>query len=470
MTSHLRDPDPSSSSALLAAPSAALVPPILLTLMEPFRGFFTAPVFEHVLVLLTGAVLATGKRTVSAALRIMGLSEVGDFALYHHVLSQARWDSRAIARKLLTMLLDCFLPAGPVIIGIDDTIERRWGPKIAARGIYRDPVRSSHGHFVKASGLRWLSFMAMLPLPFTHRRWALPFFTILAPSQRYDEGKGRRHKSLADWARQGILQIKRWLPNRAIIIVADATFAAIELICAVRRHVTFVSRLRLDANLFEPPPARCPGQRGRTRKKGRKLPKFADILQDPTTAWTSITMANWYGGKRAKLDYATGNAIWYHGGLPPVPIRWVLVRDPTGIRKPQAFLCSDLDATPADILGWYVHRWSIETTFQETREHLGVETQRQWSDLAIARTTPALLGLFSLITLWAAEAKIAATLHPRSAAWYVKDSLTFSDAVAAVRRVLWDVQNLSTSRSNPENVEIPAALLQRLVEAACYAT
>jgi hypothetical protein len=153
-----------------------------------------------------------------------------------------------------------------------------------------------------------------------------------------------------------------------------------------------------------------------------------------------------------------------------VPIRWALVRDPAGIRKPQAFLCTDLYATPAAILGYFVHRWSIESTFQETREHLGVETQRQWSDLAIARTTPALLGLFSLITLWAVDAKVATALHPRSAAWYVKDELTFSDAIATVRRALWSVPNLSTSRKNPETVEIPTALLQRLMEALCYAT
>ena len=146
----------------------------------------------------------------------------------------------------------------------------------------------------------------------------------------------------------------------------------------------------------------------------------------------------------------------------------MLVRDPAGIRKPQAFLCTDLNATPATILGWYVHRWSMETTFEETREHLGVETRRQWSDLAIARTTPALLGLFSLITLWAAEDKAA--LHPRMAAWYVKDHTTFSDAIATVRRVLWAVPNLSISRKTPENVEIPAAILQRLIEAVCYTT
>ena len=473
MTNHHRHHgycDPSLSSAT-AVPGLdpGIVPPILLTLMAAFRGFFTAPVFDHVVVLVTGTVLTPGKRTVSAALRIMGLAQAADFALYHHVLSQARWDSRAIARKLLTMILERFLPAGPVIIGIDDTIERRWGGKIAARGIYRDPVRSSHGHFVKASGLRWLSFMAMIPLPFAQRRWALPFLTILAPSQRYDERKGRRHKSLVDWARQGILQIKRWLPGRLIVIVADSSFAVIELIAAVRRHVTFVTRLRLDANLFTPPPERRSG-RGRPAKKGRKLPKLADILADPTTVWTTIVMAAWYGGKRCRLEFITGTALWYHSGSPAVPIRWVLVRDPAGIRKPQAFLCTDLDAAPQTILGWYVHRWSIETTFQETREHLGVETQRQWSDRAIARTTPALLGLFSLITLWAGEAKIAAALHPRSAAWYAKNEPTFSDALATVRRVLWNVPNLSISRPQPGNAQIPAAILQRLIEAVCYTT
>jgi hypothetical protein len=172
MTHHHRSPDPSPSPT-----TAAIVPPVIVSLMAAFRDFFTAPVWDHVLVLVTGAILTTGKRTVSAVLRIMGLAEAADFALYHHVLSQAHWDSRVIARKLLSLILERLLPTGPVIIGIDDTIERRWGKKIAARGIYRDPVRSTHGHFVKASGLRWLSFMVMIPLPWAVRRWALPFLT-----------------------------------------------------------------------------------------------------------------------------------------------------------------------------------------------------------------------------------------------------------------------------------------------------
>src|SRR5262249_17920993 len=161
----------------------------------------------------------------------------------------------------------------------------------------------------------------------------------------------------------------------------------------LRQHVCFITRLRLDANLFAPAPARRSGQRGRQPKKGRQLPKLSKILTNRTTRWTKIVMPEWYGGERHTPEIVTGTALWYHSGLPPVPIRWLLVRDPSGVRDPQAFLCTDLNATPAQILGWFVQRWSIETTFQEVRDHLGVETQRQWSDLAILRTTPALLGL-----------------------------------------------------------------------------
>jgi hypothetical protein len=438
--------------------------------MAAFRDFFTAPVWDHVLVLVAGAVLAPGKRTVSAALRVMGLGTHAGFARYHHVLSRARWSSRAVAGKLLTMIVDAFLPSGPVIVGMDDTIERRWGQKISARGIYRDPVRSSHGHFVKTSGLRWLSLMVMVSIPHVRRRWALPFLTVLAPSQRWSAEQGRRHKKLTDWARQAILQTKRWLPKRLIIFVAASSFSAIDLIASVREHVCFVTRLRLDASLFAPAPARR-SRRGRPAKKGRKLPKLSKMLTNPATRWTKTVMPEWYGGERRTLETVTGTAVWYHSGLPPVPIRWVLVRDPSGEREPQAFLCTNLNATPTQILGWFVQRWSMETTFQETRDHLGVETQRQWSDLAILRSTPALLGLFSLIAMWANSlSRSAASFSPRPAAWYAKSELTFSDAIAAVRRILWCPPNFSMSRKTRDMVEIPGALLRRLTDTLCYAT
>ena len=383
------------------SPAAPEVPAILVGWLTVFRACFTAPVWNRVLVLVAGAVLSPGKRTITQALRVMGLADEAGFRRYHEVLNRARWDSRDVARRLLMHLLAVLWPSGEVVVAIDDTIERRWGAKIEARGIYRDPVRSSRGEFVKTSGLRWLCLAVMLPVPFAGRRWALPFLTVLAPSARWSEAQGKRHKTLTDRARQAILQTKRWLRDRSLVVVADSSFAALGLIAAVRDHVCLIARLRLDAKLYEPAPERRPGQRGRPPLKGKPVPKLSAVLADPETVWTCRTMTEWYGGQARELKYVSGVAVWYASGQPPAKIRWVLVRDPTGERETQAFLCTDVNREPEAILRLFVFRWRIETTFQEVREHLGVETQRQWSDLAILRTTPALLGLYSLITVWA---------------------------------------------------------------------
>lgn len=195
------------------------------------------------------------------------------------------------------------------------------------------------------------------------------------------------------------------------------------------------------------------------------------MLADPKTVRTSVTLTEWYGGQTRKLEYVSNTAVWYHNGLPPAPIRWVLVRDPSGQRDAQAFLCTDLGLQPDAILGRFVSRWRIETTFQEAREHLGVETQRQWSDLAILRTTPALLGLYSPATVWAHELRQTSStvVRPHPAAWYNKRQPTFSDAIAAVRRALWSPKDLTISRPDTESVVIPVALLNRLVETLCLA-
>ena len=397
----------------------------------------------------------------------MGLREIATFTTYHRVLNRNRWSPRDLARRLLHQLVETFVPKGPVVIAIDETIERRWGARIRARGIYRDPVRSSHGHFVKASGLRWITLMLLAPIPWAGRVWALPFLTVLAPSERYARESGRRHKLLTDWARQLLLQVARWLPERRIIVVADRSYAAIELLAAVRRHLTVITRLRLDARLFDPPPVRRPGRRGRPRVSGARQPTLAERLGDPTTRWRRVTVTDWYGGQDRRLAMTSGTALWYHPGK-RVPIRWVLVRDDAGAFEPQAFLCTDLTADPLEMLRWFVRRWSVEVTFAEVRRHLGVETQRQWSDMAIARTTPALLGLFSLVTVWAGEV-LSEGWKPRRAAWYAKSHLTFSDALAVVRAKLWSA-SFETSRQDRDEVKIPRALLSRLTEAACFPT
>jgi hypothetical protein len=439
----------------------------LASWMAPFSTTFTAPTWHRVLVLIVGAILSPGRRTV-AALRVTGLDQAPCFTNYHRVLNRNRWSSLRLARCLCRLLVSTFVPNGPVVIGLDDTLERRWGAKIAARGIYRDPVRSSGGHFVKASGLRWLSVMLLPNIPWAGRVWGLPFLTALAPSERYADQRQKRHKKLTDWGRQTLLQAARWLPDRRIIAVADSSFAAIELLRAVRRRMCMITRLRLDARLFNPPARRRPGTIGRPRVIGKRQATLAKRLADPKTRWRRLQVTGWYGRGERLVEIVSGTALWHHPGR-LVPIRYVLVRDVAGELRPQAFLCTDLDADPIDILRWFVRRWSIEVTFAEVRRHLGVETQRQWSDPAIARTTPALLGLFSLVTLWAHDLYAGEAPTPRTASWYSKPLPTFSDALARVRRELWTHHDFCISAAVPDLVKLPRAAINALIGAACYA-
>jgi hypothetical protein len=448
------------------------LPAAIIEVLRHFENGFSARVWAWAEILLVGAILAPGQRTVAAALRVMGLSDEAAFENYHRVLSRARWSSRALSRILLQLLVAAFVPQGaPVVVGMDDTIERRRGAKIAAKGIYRDPVRSSKGHFVKASGLRWISMQLLAEVPWAQRVWGLPFLTVLAPSERYHQERGLRHKTLPDWGRQMIRQLRRWLPDRPLVVVADSSYAVLELLAdaaGLARPVTVITRLRLDAALYDPAPPREPGTKGRPRLKGARQPTLAQRLTDPETVWGLLTVP-WYGGATAVREVATGTAVWYHPGEPPVPLRWVLIRNPADDEEPQALLGTDPMATPTQIIGWFVLRWQVEVTFHEVRDHLGVETQRQWSDRAILRTTPALLGLFSLVTLFTHAVLQGQPLPLRQAAWYVKELPTFSDTLAFVRQQLWPVSISYLSPAQPDLVEIPRSLFHRLTDTLAYA-
>jgi hypothetical protein len=448
------------------------LPPAMLHQLRPFAPLFSGRVWRRALVLVAGTLLAPGKRTVCAALRARGLRQGKHFARYHHVLSRARWSSLAASRVLLGLLVATFAPAGPIVLGLDETIERRWGPKIAAKGLYRDAVRSSKGYFAKVSGLRWVCLMLLVPIPWGGRVWALPFLTALAPSERHDREHGRRHKTLTDWARQLLRQVRRWLPERALVVVADSGYAAIRLLACcgqLRRPIAAITRLRLDAALYDPAPPRRPRQNGRPRVEGRRQPTLAARISDPATTWSPVVVAAWYGAGPRTVEVASATAVWYHTGLPPVPIRWVLVRDPLGHFDTQALLCTDLAAEPAQILAWFVLRWRVEVTLEEARRHLGVETQRQWSDLAIRRTTPALRGLFSLVTPYAHPRMGPTGDLVRQAAWYHKPLPTFADALALVRRELWGQLAFRLSADEAALIQVPRALVDHFADALCYA-
>jgi hypothetical protein len=449
------------------------LPPNMVQVLASFAPLFSKRVWQHAQLLLVGAILAPGRRTVGSALRAMGLDGFERFHRYHRVLSRARWSSLEASRILLGVLLEAFVGEGPLILGIDETLERRYGKKIAARGVYRDPVRSTHETFVKSSGLRWVCAMLLVEIPWASRAWALPFLSALAPSERYAARRGRRHKKITEWAWQLLLVVRRWYPQREIVAVADRAYASLKLLDRCRKlgkPITFVTRLRLDAALYEPAPPRRQGQIGRPRIKGERLPNLSVVAEVPTTVWKPTKIANWYGSGDRTVEIASQTAVWYSTGLPAVPVRWVLIRDPQGAFKPQALLCTDLDADPKKILSWFVMRWQLEVTFQEVRRHLGFETQRQWSEMAIRRTTLALLGLFSLVTVFAHGRMAQAAGAFRQAAWYRKRYPTFADALAMVRKELW-AQERTFCGSPPatDTIKVPKAYVERLTEAVCYA-
>ena len=329
-----------------------LTPPdAIVPILQPFSTLFQQRTWTKAQILLVGAILSPRKRTITSALRVMGLSDDSGFAKCHHVLNRAEWSPLQLSRALLLLVVQRLAQGDETLaFGIDETIERRWGRRIKARGIYRDAARSSDSHPVKASGLRWISLMWLANIPWAHRTWALPVMTALAPSERCHQRIGKPHKKITDWARRMILQLRRRLPNRRIVVVADSSYAALDLLhfCqSMTRPVTFIARLRLDAALYEPAPARVPGQMGRPRLKGQRLPTLRTLLDCPNTRWMSAALA-WYDGVARIMEFSSQTALWYHAGKPPVPIRWVLIRDHLGQLRAQALLCTDttVDAGP----------------------------------------------------------------------------------------------------------------------------
>jgi hypothetical protein len=417
----------------------------ILSFLLPFSVLFSRPVWHNALVLLIGTLLCRGKRTVCAALRIMGLDHDTSFAKYHHVLNRVKWSSLAAAQILFKMILPLIDSLGLVLF-IDETLERRKGPKIKAKGYYRDAVRSSKSITVKSSGLKWLVLSAALKFPFSSRYFALPFMTVLQPSVKADAKSNRRHKTTLDWTRQMLMQVLRWGISLPITLVGDGGFAtgALAWFC-LKHRICLISRLKMNAQLYDFAPVESQKKRGRKKTKGNKLVSFKEMLTIPDLPWQEAVIPC-YGGKTKRLRYIHNTNLWGGDGFQPVPIKWVLVIDPEGELDPIPLMCTDFTLSAERIITLFIQRWNLEVTFEEVREHLGVETQRQWSDKAIARTTPVLLGLYTIVCLIANRLQQEHPIEVAQTAWYEKNEATFSDLLKAVRKILWRDNLISWKR------------------------
>ncbi|HAT4482303.1 TPA: hypothetical protein I9282_003162, partial [Legionella pneumophila] len=417
----------------------------ILAVLSAFSSEFSRPTLKNIQTLLIGAILCRGPRRISSVLRVMGLASESTFSKYHRVLNRAQWDSLMLAKIMLGLLIKLLPDSWPILVAVDETLERRQGKKIKAKGLYRDAVQSSQSNVVTSYGLKWECMVLIVPLPWCKRPWALPFLTVLAPSKKSNEAAGRRHKTSLDWTRQMTCLISRWL-KRGWILVGDGAYACMDLaLTCIRLNVAFISRLRLDAQLFEFPVFEKK-KLGRKPVKGKRI-QLKELLHDPKQAWSTETV-DWYSGETRQIEYLSFTCLWYHAGFAPVTLRIVLVKTPNGKNEAEAFFSTDINLTPVQIIRYFVLRWNIEVTFEETRAHLGIETQRQWSDKAIARTTPLLMGLFSFVTLTALKMHhIKPLASMEIASWYdKKGELTFSDIISVVKRSIWSNRYFSKSQ------------------------
>jgi hypothetical protein len=444
-------------------------PDPIIKVLAVFRPLFTAPTWRKLMTLLTGTLLARGRRTVAAALRASGNDQATNWSSFHQVLNRAQWSPLAVSRQLLLLIVETFVPAGASVdLVIDETLERRWGSKISKRGHYRDSALSSHERSVSSPGLRWIVMAVVVTLPWSKQRWALPFLCVLATTPEVSERLGKRHKTIGMWAHQMISLVRRWLPDRSIRLMGDTAYSVLELgLHANAQHVTLITTGRLDAVLHEPPQERSSHTIGRPRVVGTRLPALEHVLQDSETVWQTGTL-NWYGEGERTLELCTGTALWYRTGYDPLPIRWVLTRDPLGRRPPKAIFSTDPAQTAEQIISDFMKRWSLEVTFEEGRAHLGIETQRQWADRAIERATPLLFGLYSLVALFGQALHPDGRIPVAQAAWYRKQIATFCDVLALIRRHLWGHETFPTSPTDPDAVLVPRPMLERFSLAVCY--
>lgn len=430
------------------------LPAPMIQLLSIFLPLFSSPSYQSFLFLFQAHVLCKGRRTVTEMLKRMGLRNLKNYSKYHDFFSKAKWSTLNGSKILLLKLVS--LSPDNIVFSFDTTVERRKGPKIKGLGIQRDAVRSTKGRKVLVPGLNWLVCAIHLQLPWSKNKWALPVLTILMPPENplstskntHDLNKTKKHKTLTQWTCLAVKILRRWLgPTRKITVVADSAFATYALAnTCIDLGITLVSRMRLDARTFEFSP--LPKGKGRRKLVGNRLPTFQHMLKDTSLVWDRVT-AIWYGGKSKEVQILSGTCMWYGYGIRPVPIKWVLTRD--GDQEALIF-STDLNHLLNELIEVFVERWGIEVTFEEARRHLGMETQRQWSDKAIDRITPCILASYSIINLIALEHLSSKNeeIPIQTSSWYKKTHVTFSDVLSYVRSLILEKTYLPHFDKNTE--------------------
>jgi hypothetical protein len=439
-------------------------PKVAEPLLSRFSIAFTKPTFQRAMVLFVGFVLTIGRHTVTRTWwTVRGLTR-GHIANYHRVFSRARWSLWPLGKVLAALVLELVPPDQPVVCAVDDTCAQHRGKKIYGKGRHRDPVRSTRTHNVWIWGHQWVVLAINVKFPFCSRPWALPVLCALYRSKEVNRQEGREHKTPIVLARQLMATLMHGFPDRRFILLGDGHYASHELarFCwRHRRRLTLVSLFHPWAHLCEPPPPRAKGQMGRRRVRGEKLPHPQDVVK---TAKRKRSVVTWYGGKKRRVEFVSRAAHWYKPADGLVPVRWVFVHDLDGTHEDRYFYSTDPKLSASRIISLYTGRWSIEVTFQEAKQQLGLATPRNRKQTSVLRTVPCLLGLYSVVSILFHRHCGGKTPKPCSFPWYSKSEVTFTDALAKVRRLLWEQTVFSEADQHDALKKLPRTLRESLLD------
>jgi hypothetical protein len=441
---------------------------VVRSVTEEFAPAFTRPTLARFVFLLLAAILTTGRRTVSNVLRTLGGVTPGHASSYHRVFSRRRWSMWRAGRVLATWILREWLPEGPVPLAGDDTVDEHRGPMVYGKACHRDAVRSTHSYTAYRWGHKWVVLAILVKFPWAARPWALPVLVALYRSPEWNKKHGRRHKTPAELMRQLLAVLLHWFPERNFIFAGDGGYGTHPLASFAYRHrrrLSMVSRFYADANLYGPPPEVRGKRSGRPRKKGPKQPSPACVVAKSQRRRLRVA---WYGGGSRNVAVVSGTGHWYKGGEGLVPVRWVFVHDCSGTHRDEYFFSTDLSMSPRQIIETFTGRWSIETTFQEMRAYLGLETTRGRTESTVLRVAPCLFGLYSVVALLYGQLP-AARRRSFSIDWPGKRHATFSDAITEVRRWLWVEWAFVTHGQSDTFAELPRPLRELLLSALAHA-
>jgi hypothetical protein len=410
------------------------VPSPARSLLDCLAGGFTRPTFLRIVVLALASILTIGQRTVCNLLRTLGALAPGHPSSYHKVFSKRRWSCWRLARGLCGWVFDHLVPDGKVPLAGDDTVDEHRGKKVFGKGCHRDPVRSSHSYTAYRWGHKWVVLSVLVRFPFARRQWALPLLVALYRSEADNRKAGRRHKTPQQLLRQLCCVLLRWFGQRRFVLASDGDYNSHEtagFVCRRRGRLSLVSKFYPKARLYEPPPAYS--GHGRPRVKGAKLPTPREVVASAARSRLNVA---WYGGGRRDVEVVSGRGHWYKAGQGLVEVLWVFVHDLSGTHRDEYFFSTDATMSVQEVIETYVGRWNEETTFQEMRSYLGLETTRGWKEKTVLRLGPCLFGLYTVVAcLYSQLPRRYARV--RAVDWVGKQDVTFSDAITAVRRWLW---------------------------------